>query len=963
MPIAPEGPTVQLPLVRYAGEVGWTVLDREDAVSLRRGEAGLFLYPVLRQRLLDLNPGVVNEGNVDEIVRRLESVRLGIEGNAEILAWLRGARTVKVPAERRDRNVSLIDFENLARNTFHVTPEWQYTNGPHSHRADAIFLVNGVPVALVETKKQGKKGALEAGLKQLRVYHNETPELLVAPQVFDINELVNFFYGATWNLDRKAIYNWKDEEPGDFERKVKRFFDRQRFLRLLREWIVFFTRDDELHKIVLRQHQTRAVDRVAERAAAPDKRRGLVWHTQGSGKTFTMIQAAERILEAGRRAGDKPTVLLLVDRNELETQLFDNLAAYGLGAERATSRQRLRELLRADTRGLIVSMIHKFDKADADLSLRRNIVVLVDEAHRTTGGDLGNYLLGALPNATLIGFSGTPIDRTSHGEGTFKVFGVDDAPFGYLDKYSMRESIEDGTTLPLRYTLAPNDIRVPEELLEQEFLALKETEGLADIEELNRILDRAVNLRNFLKAGDRVAKVAAFVAEHFKTNVDPLGYKAFLVGVDREACALYKAALDRHLPADWSEVVYTRAHNDEPPISLHHRSDDAEKRVRKAFAKADALPKVLIVTEKLLTGYDAPILYCMYLDKPMRDHTLLQAIARVNRPYEGGDGRRKPAGFVLDFVGIFRKLEKALAFDSDEVESVIEDLEVLKERFANLMTRSAPEYLALCRGPRNDKVVERIIDAFADKARRDAFVDFFREIEDLHDILSPDAFLRPYLDDYRLLAELCGLVPDPQEPATLGLYDLSKKTASLVQERVEAHGFHQILPVVELNEAALEALKRDDPTPGKVLNLAKTLSQAVQAGQAEQPFLIPIGERVTRVLEGYDDRQITTTQALDQVSKLVQEYLDANKERAELGLDSGTFTVYQELKREDVATGLELARTLSASFLRQAHYRENPAALRSLKAELYKELLPAVGKERMVEIAERLLRLWRPEPS
>jgi type I restriction enzyme, R subunit len=189
-------------------------------------------------------------------------------------------------------------------------------------------------------------------------------------------------------------------------------------------------------------------------------------------------------------------------------------------------------------------MIHKFDKADADMCTRDNVFLLVDEAHRTTSGDLGNYLVAAIPNATMLGFTGTPIDKIAHGKGTFNVFGKDDEK-GYLDKYSIAESIEDGTTLPLNYTLAPNDIRVPREQLEKEFLDLAGAQGISDIEELNKILDRAVNLKTFLKADDRIDKVARFVAQHFRENVEPLGYKAFLVGVDREACALYKNALDK----------------------------------------------------------------------------------------------------------------------------------------------------------------------------------------------------------------------------------------------------------------------------------------------------------------------------------------------------------------------------------------------------------------------------------
>jgi type I restriction enzyme R subunit len=245
-------------------------------------------------------------------------------------------------------------------------------------------------------------------------------------------------------------------------------------------------------------------------------------------------------------------------------------------------------------------MIHKFDGIRENSCVRDNFLVLVDEAHRSTGGDLGNYLMGALPNATLIGFTGTPIDKTAQGRGTFKTFGRED-PEGYLDKYSIRESIEDGTTLKLRHTLAPSEIRVPDEMLEQEFFQLAETEGIADVDELNRILDRAIRLKTFLKTEARVERVAQFVAQHFKENVAPLGYKAFLVAVDREACARYKEALDRYLPPEWSTAVYTKTSADiiDRPILAKYQLDETrEKDVRKAFPKPDALPKIFIVTDK-----------------------------------------------------------------------------------------------------------------------------------------------------------------------------------------------------------------------------------------------------------------------------------------------------------------------------------------------------------------------------
>ncbi|GIU75772.1 MAG: type I deoxyribonuclease HsdR [Bryobacteraceae bacterium] len=954
--IASERATVQNPLVEYVQEIGWAYVSPDQALTLRRGESGTLFYQTLRDKLISLNPGVVTVSNVDDVIARIESVRNNIEGNAEVLAWLRGERSVYVESEKRQRNVTLIDFAHPAESVFQVTDEWQYTNGKYRNRADVVFVINGIPVALVETKSAAKKEGIEEGLAQIRRYHRETPELVTAPQIFDVTHLIDFYYGVTWNLDRKSLFNWKDEEKGNFERKVKRFFARERFLRFLESWIVFYKKDDELRKIVLRQHQTRAVEKVVERALDPEKRTGLVWHTQGSGKTFTMIKAADLILR--HPAFEKPTVIMLVDRNELESQLFANLAAYGLAPEIARSKQHLRELLKSDYRGLIVSMIHKFDRADADLCKRENVFVLVDEAHRTTSGDLGNYLVAAVPNATMIGFTGTPIDRIAYGKGTFKVFGKDDEK-GYLDKYSIAESIEDGTTLPLNYTLAPNDIRVPREQLEKEFLDLAEAQGISDIEELNKILDRAVNLKTFLKAADRVDKVARFVAQHFRENVEPLGYKAFLVAVDREACAQYKRALDKYLPPEYSTVVYTSAHNDDEILAQYKLSEDEEKRVRRAFIKRDTLPKILIVTEKLLTGFDAPVLYCMYLDKPMRDHTLLQAIARVNRPYEDEEGIKKPAGYVLDFVGIFEKLESALAFDSDVVGSAIQNIDVLKTRFLVLMEQSRP-FLELCAGPIDDRAVERAIEVFEDKERREGFYRLFQELETLYEIISPDVFLRPYIEDYGKLSALYQIVVNAFSKRVALIRDLMKKTEDLVKRSAVGTGLDTVMKPVRIDENTLKALKSSDGgEPPKVINLGKSLLATIQEEGEQQPFLIPISERTEAILEAYDDRQLSTQSALEQLARLMQEYLLAKREREKTGFDINTFTLFWLLKQAGAPDPGELAPKVEDAFRKYPNYRDNVVEERQLKAELYKLVLPAVGRDAMVTVVKRMLELPR----
>ncbi len=953
-----ERSAVQNPMLYYADEIGWSYVNRDEALALRGGERGMFFTDVLTEQLVRLNPGIVDVARAADIVRQLGLLKPSIDGNKEALSWLRGEKSIFVPSEKRERNVKLIDFDTPENNVFQVTDEWRHKSVVYANRADVVFLINGIPVAIAETKRAGLSDAMAKGVEQVRRYHEETPEMLISPQIFEVTQLYDFYYGITWNTSRKNVFNWKEEDSGNFEQKVKHFFDRHRFLQVLEDYIVFLTKDDELTKVILRQHQTGAVEKVLERVADPTKRRGLVWHTQGSGKTLTMITIASKLLREAR-SGQKPTVLMLVDRNELETQLFRNITGYGISTvEVAQNKRELQRLLASDYRGLIVSMIHKFDDIPANLNTRDSIVVLVDEAHRTTGGDLGNYLMAAIPNATYIGFTGTPIDNLSKGKGTFKVFGVDDER-GYLDKYSVGASIEDGTTLKLNYALAPSDLQVDRETLEKQFLAMAESEGVADVDELNAILNKAVELKELMKAPDRVAKIAAYVAEHFKAYIEPMGFKAFLVGVDREACALYKKELDKYLPAEYSKVVYTAAHNDRGIVTEFHQTEDAEKEIRKAFAQKDTVPKILIVTEKLLTGYDAPILYCMYLDKPMRDHVLLQAIARVNRPYEDATGLTKPYGFVLDFVGIFERLEKALAFDSDVVASAIQNIDVLKQLFATLMREQAPTYVPLTKGW-DDKAKERAIGYFEEKETRDTFFKLYKQLQNLYDILSPDAFLRPYIYDYLALSELYTLIRDAYSPRIYVDRELTAKTRQLLRSHTESSELGIPGAIHQLGAQELEALRESDSSDTtKVLNLRKVLAATVADESQSKPFLLSIGERAEAAAQAYENRQLSTQEALEEFERLAQSVVDAERERETLGVDENTFAIFTALQPvvENLTTAQ--AKNLNALFVQYPDYQWAVGQQNALRTALYKALRPLVGAENMIAVTKTLMRLQR----
>jgi type I restriction enzyme, R subunit len=939
MPTPTEHKTVQARILDYANAIGWTVVPREKA-ERRRGfdpdapaadgarNRSLFFDDLLDAKVREFNPRYIDaEGALLGHFRRLHA---DIYGNRDFVDHLRNRGKYYDHEEKRERDLIVIDYDDPSRNVYEVTEEWAFHNGHYGTREDVVFLINGIPVLVIECKNASKDEAIALGVDQIRRYHRETPELFVPQQLFTATDAIGFSYGVTWNTVRRNIFTWKHEEVGRLEAKIKSFCAIPQALAFLRDYILFAEKDEELNKYVLRQHQTGAVDAAVARALQPERTRGLIWHTQGSGKTFTMIKTAERLFR--EKTADKPTILLMIDRNELEDQMLKNLAALGLGnLEHAGSIARLNQLLKDDYRGIIVTMIHKFRDMPADLNTRSNICVLIDEAHRTTGGDLGNFLMAGLPNATYIGFTGTPVDKTVYGKGTFKTFGCEDDK-GYLHKYSIADSIEDGTTLPLYYQLAPNEILVPHETLDAEFLSLAEAEGVADIEELNKILERAVNLKNFLKGNERIQKVAQFVAGHYRENVEPLGYKAFLVGVDREACAHYKKALDQFLPPEYSEVVYTGNNNDSPLLKEFHLDPKKERQIRKSFGKLDQQPKILIVTEKLLTGFDAPVLYAMYLDKPMRDHTLLQAIARVNRPYENeAQEMVKPHGFVLDFVGVFDKLEKALAFDSDEINAIVKDLKLLKLLFQNKMEQKAPEYLTLIEHNFNDKDVDNLIEHFRDPERRKEFFKEYKEIEMLYEIISPDRFLRPFIDDYASLSAVYAIVRKAYSRTVYVDRDFQRKTNELVREHVDTYGVEQVGDRVEISARTIELIKQAQGGDGtKVINLIKSIEKIADE-KSDDPFLVEMAARARAVQESYENRQSSTQDALSDLLDAIEKDEERKRQQAEKGLDSVTFYVYETLTNAGVVAAERVSVKIREAFLDHPNWRSSEADQRELR--------------------------------
>ncbi len=975
MSLITEKRDVQDQLINYLQGIGWSYLPPLTVAKERANNDGEpFLPAIVRQQLIALNPGLVTEANVADVLRRLRLVQPTIAGNEDFLSALRGHWTVAHPVEKREYNLTLIDYDNLEANRFHFTQELPFADYDR-RRPDLVLYVNGLPLVIIENKSPTLRDPeLEAFDQVQRLYTRDIPGLLKFVQFFAACDL-RLHYAPTWNDSLKAFYRWKVEgKDYGLERLSKAMFDRAHLLNLIQDYLIFYRADDQTHKFVLRPHQIRATEQVVERvvngisphprpADSPSPRlalsaaeglgegvggrgpkTGLVWHTQGSGKTLTMIVTAHKLRRLAQL--ENPTILIIVDRLELETQMVQNLEAFGFPVvTRAERKSHLTRLLKTDYRGVIVTTIHKFDLQPKQLNQRANIIVLVDEAHRTQEGNLGIFMRAALPNAFYFGYTGTPIDKGKIGQGTFEKFGKPD-PLGYLDKYGIDESIEDGATVRLWYTLAPSELRVDRETLQREFH--DKIEDAASIEELNRMLDRAEHLKSVMKADDRVRGIAAHLAEHFTTNVEPRGFKAMLVAIDREACALYKQALDKLLPADYSTVVYTdNPKKDTELMREYYLNEDQEKSVRKTFRDPAKLPKILIVTEKLLTGYDAPVLYCMYLDKPMRDHTLLQAIARINRPYPDKD-----SGLLVDYVGIFEDLQKALAFDQAAISKALIDLNRLKEQFVEGLVKL--EYML---APLDLDTVagrdERIIEYFFDQARRDEFRQQFKALQTAYEVISPDPFLRDYLFRYALIAQVHTVVYryfDPEAQQRAIRFDLLQKTDQLIRQNVELVSLASPLPLYPINKDIGRVVAADNVSDQvKVINLYRSLVAHIQAHEANQPYLIPIADEVETIIQRLRERQISVEDALQAAEIQAERVVQAEQERRQSNLDDKAFALCFVLKDYGMPEAEVKAVAIQQTIDRYPGWPYNQKLEREVRLALYRLLMarpPQVAEER-----------------
>ena len=488
---------------------------------------------------------------------------------------------------------------------------------------------------------------------------------------------------------------------------------------------------------------------------------------------------------------------MVVDRVDLDSQISSTFyAADAPNLLKAESRKDLQDLLRRNVRKIIITTIHKFGEADGELNDRDNVIVLVDEAHRTQEGDLGRKMREALPNAFLFGLTGTPINRAD--KNTFYAFGAEEDASGYMSRYGFEDSIRDGATKELHFEPRLVDLHVDQAQIDAAYGEL--TAGLTD-KERDELGKHAAKMAVLLKAPDRVQAICADIAQHFQNKVAPNGFGAQVVTVDRESCVIYKQALDQHLPPEVSDVVMS-VNSGEEEYAPYRRDRDAEEKLLDRFRDPNDPLKIIVVTSKLLTGFDAPILQTMYLDKPLRDHTLLQAICRTNRPY----GQEKTHGLIVDYLGIFDDVAQALQFDEEGITRVVSNIAELKGKLPEVIQKCLQYFPGVDRTLTGYEGLMAAQECLPNNAVRDRFAADCSYLARLWEAISPDPVLTPHETDYRWLVQVYESVKPVSNTGRLLWHRLGAKTIELIHQNVHVDAVHDDLETLVVDADLLEAV-------------------------------------------------------------------------------------------------------------------------------------------------------------
>ena len=867
-------------LARRLSEVsgaGWHYLGRQD---LPRRPSEVLVESHLREALEHLNSAIAAEPErADDVIYKLRAIIFGVrtdglvKANEEFAAWLTGQRSMPFGENGEHVTIHLIDFDDPEQNQYVVTTQYTVEAGGTEKRADLVLLINGIPLVVIEAKTpvRSSESWFDAAVQIHDDYERNVPELF-APNVFSVaTEGKEIRYGSIglpielWGPWR-IMPNPKVSALQEVGAVAASMLQPQVVLDLLANFTIYATdKRKRRMKIVARYQQYEGANLIVERVVAGSPKKGLIWHFQGSGKSLLMLFAARKLRL--HRALKNPTVMIVVDRIDLDSQISSTFyAADTPNLVKAETRAELERLLTQDVRKMIITTIFKFGEAEGVLTDRSNIIVLVDEAHRTQEGDLGRKMRAALPNAFLFGLTGTPINRADRN--TFYAFGAEADERGYMSRYGFEESIRDGATMPLHFEPRLLELHIDRDAIDNAFKEM--TGGLSDLDR-EELAKTAARMAVLVKAPERIQKICADIARHYQEKVEPNGFGAQVVTFDREACVLYKLALDEYLPAEASDIVMSVNSGENEYAALDRDRDEEEKLLDRFRDPADPL-KILIVTSKLLTGFDAPILQSMYLDKPLRDHTLLQAICRTNRPY----GEGKTHGLIVDYLGVFDDVAQAIQFDEEGITRVVTNIIELVAKLPEAVQTCLGRFAGVDRTIPGYEGLIAAQECLPDNETRDAFAGDFSYLSQLWEAVSPDPILSGYEIDYRWLTQVYESVKPSTGTGKLLWHALGPKTIQLIHEHVHVDTVRDDLDTLVLDADLLEAVlgvpDPDQKAKEIVIKVGRRLRKHIHNPQFKE-----LGERLEDLKLRHEQGLLVSIEFLKALLKLAQDVVEAER--------------------------------------------------------------------------------------
>ncbi len=851
---------------------------------LLREITDIFLENELKESLIRLNPAIKsNPERAEEVIRKLRAVLISVSNtglvraNEEFSKWLRGEISMPVGKNNEHVNIRVIDFEQTDNNSFLLTNQFKI-RAAETKIPDIVMFVNGIPLVAGEVKTPVRPAVswFDGAHDIHHIYENAVPQLFV-PNVFSFategKEL--FIGGVKTPLEFWSPWRLEDEKDElrhfaglqDVARQINHLLNPSTLLDILQNFTIYATNSKKTKiKIVCRYQQYEGTNAIVERVKKGKIKKGLIWHFQGSGKSLLMLFAAQK-MRRQQELGN-PTVLIVVDRIDLDTQITATFNTAEVPNMVTTDNIReLHEMLEKDTRKIIITMIHKFKDAYPDMNTRENIIVMVDEAHRTQEGDLGRKMRKALPNAFLFGLTGTPINKAD--KNTFWAFGANEDTSGYLSRYTFQDSIRDNATLPLHFEPRLPNYHIDKESLDTAFNEMANDLSEKDRDKLSR---KAAKMAVFLKSPERVKTIVQDIAEHFRRHVEPEGFKAMIVTPDRYACVQYKEELDKLLSPESAAVVISTSANDDAEFRQKYALDrDQQEKVIEKYNDPNSDLKFLIVTAKLLTGFDSPVLQTMYLDKSLKDHTLLQAICRTNRLFPN-----KTFGRIVDYFGVFDDTANALAFDEESVKKVITNLQDLKDRLPGQMALCLSHFRDLDRNIEGFEGLQAAQDCIGSDEKRDAFAKDFSLLSKLWESISPDGALNRFQKDYKWLSQVYTSVkPGSDDNGRLLWHVLGAQTTALIHEHIHVAGISQDMEQMVLDADAIDSLmnKKDPKDAEKII---KILSGRL-GKHKDSPVFRALSERLEALRAKAEKGLISSIEFIKQLCEIAKETLQAEK--------------------------------------------------------------------------------------